>query len=377
MRTHGISIIFADGLGFHYLDNEEVRKSMYETFPSVIPLQTVLGYSAGAIPSIWTSNFPAIHGYWNEWMLRSDYKPRIISINHSAWILTSLPLLGIKKIQQLLNGYSGVSVSTPMSLRRYFQNRKIDFRQPFMLREPRSVFSVFEDSGIELCYSLGKAESIAPLAGSADVDVFFLDEIDGLGHRYGPSSETVIRRILDILKITRKIVKRSKIAFLFSDHGMCPVKSTVDLMAELRKLRARYGKDYLAFFESTMVRFWFFSNWAKEEINTCLSKLRLGHFLDPLETKNLGLNFTGNMYGDMIYLVEPSLEIVPSFFNPALRNFHKGMHGYSIESKYSHAILAATCRLSQKKGTILDICPTILDMMNINPPEEWKGATLA
>ena len=46
---------------------------------------------------------------------------------------------------------------------------------------------------------------------------------------------------------------------LFSDHGMTDVAAEVDLMAVIDATGLRFGRDYVAMYDSTMARFWLLS----------------------------------------------------------------------------------------------------------------------
>ena len=52
---------------------------------------------------------------------------------------------------------------------------------------------------------------------------------------------------------------------LFSDHGMTPVTDRFDLVGAIDELGFSMPKDYLAVYDSTMARFWFFNPEARSE----------------------------------------------------------------------------------------------------------------
>src|SRR6266404_7028708 len=54
--------VLIDALGWHYLQG---REFLNDLLPYRYPLQTVLGFSSGAIPTILTGTSPAEHGHWN------------------------------------------------------------------------------------------------------------------------------------------------------------------------------------------------------------------------------------------------------------------------------------------------------------------------
>ena len=55
-------VVLIDALGWEYVRN---REFLNDVLPYRTPLQTVLGFSSGAIPTILTGAMPERHGHWN------------------------------------------------------------------------------------------------------------------------------------------------------------------------------------------------------------------------------------------------------------------------------------------------------------------------
>src|SRR4051812_20868789 len=81
--------ILIDALGWKYINN---RPFLNELLPYRSPLQTVLGFSSGAIPTILTGEWPSVTGHWNLlyydpagspfwWLKYFQFLPDII-LNH-------------------------------------------------------------------------------------------------------------------------------------------------------------------------------------------------------------------------------------------------------------------------------------------------------
>ena len=96
---------------------------------------------------------------------------------------------------------------------------------------------------------------------------------------------------------------------IFSDHGMCDTVGTIDLISIVEKADLVYGKDYVAMYDSTMARFWFMNEEAKEEIEKIPEKnLHKSTWMDALLSK-----FTGgakSKYNDEIRNLELGLKIL-------------------------------------------------------------------
>ena len=107
---------------------------------------------------------------------------------------------------------------------------------------------------------------------------------------------------------------------------MSKVYNTIDILQDLSQLKSRMYTDYVAFVDSTMIRFWFFTKLAKQEICELLKQIKCGHILTDLE-KNLLKVPLDLKYGEIIYVVDEGNIIHPCFFHS--RSFVKGMHGYA------------------------------------------------
>ena len=370
--------ILADGLGYHYLNNNLIGKSFKRNFQTTIPMRSILGYSAGILPSIWTSSYPEDHGNWAEWMIKSDYSPQPVKINYLKWIATCLTFYSVKRIQQILGKVSSLKPSIPGPIKKVFLDKSIDVSRPFVSKNPPSFFTILDENEVSYYYSFcPKIEDInLPSNNSYELLVFYLGEFDGLGHTYGPNSSVTINRILDFLDTIKVLKKKCKLLCVFSDHGMFPVKARVNLLAKLEKLKLNLGTDYLVFLDATMARFWFFSDKAEKKVIPTLSQLSSGKILNCDELKTNGLNFKTDSYGEKIFLFKPSIEVYPNFFHPIYKNWFKGLHGYEPSAKNSYGLFATTFILKSKRGSLLDISPSILKRLEISSAKEWKGKSL-
>src|SRR6185436_3996712 len=85
--------------------------------------------------------------------------------------------------------------------------------------------------------------------------------------------------------------------YLVSDHGMVDVRSTVDVMGRLVRLPVRWPRDYLAFFDSTMARFWWKGEPGRSAVMNALAAEPGGRWLGDGELGQLGALFPGREYG--------------------------------------------------------------------------------
>ena len=144
----------------------------------------------------------------------------------------------------------------------------------------------------------------------------------------------------------------------------------------MKKIPTIIEKDYLVFLDSTMARFWFFSESARRLIIELLSHIGGGHVLTQEEKDRYHLNYPHNKFGDLIFLVDPGVLIFPNFY----QNRHpvKGMHGYAPETPEQQSLLLIS---SPRVNTPVEITqpidmrrvfPTILDLLDLPVPRGCK-----
>lgn len=208
---------------------------------------------------------------------------------------------------------------------------------------------------------------------------FHIGDLDQFGHKYGPESVEIKEVLKRIDKGIEYIFKISKNRFeevhlvIMGDHGMMKVKRHLDILSELKTLTVKLEKDYLVFLDSTMARFWFFSDKAERLIVNLLGNMKGGHIITQDERDRYHLNYSHNKFGDVIFLVNPGVLILPNFYQN--KKPVKGMHGYAPETpEQQSALLIHSSKVNEPKrfGDPVDmrrVFPTILDLLDIPIPE--------
>jgi hypothetical protein len=353
-------VVLIDALGWELIKE---RKFLNDWLPIRRPLETVLGFSSGAIPTILTGVTPSQHRHWNLfyydpktspfwWMRYFSFLPqRIIDNRYTRKIIKELGrrFLGLgKQFECCVN---------PVYLP-YFNwvEKKNIYASGGIIGAP-SIFDDLERDGtpyrVYSYYHLTDAQIIDQTVKdlrTSDAEFFFvyLSEMDMYLHMNCGDSEKIQSKLdwyesqlSKVFSEAKQIDSDAKFV-ICSDHGMTPVTKKFDLVSEIETLGLKLREDYLSVYDSTMARFWFFNESAKTKLTTLLNKLECGRILPPSELQKLGLGFDDNRFGDMIFLLKPGWLIAKSDFNgggwePA------GMHGYHPDDPYSDAIFLSNC----------------------------------
>ena len=137
---------------------------------------------------------------------------------------------------------------------------------------------------------------------------------------------------------------------VFSDHGMTPLKGTVDAPSALSKTGLAWGEDYAAAIDSTMARFW----WLKPESEAAVRRAFEGfpgHWLDEDELRRNGIWRADHKFGDAIFLADPGIQFCPSDMGVKPLN---GMHGYDPGDEDSLACCLSTAEIPEGVGRVCD-----------------------
>ncbi len=343
-----VTLVFLiDALGWEIAEHFGFESG---SMPRRGPLGTVLGYSSAAIPSLLSGTRPADHGSWAmfrrtgsggsfsflrglpplphalEWRARrlirrwNDRRRRV----SSYYDLYEIPLhvLGRFDVAQKGNPFEpgGLARETVFD---WMHRKGVSYR----LWDYRSDESA----------NLEAAESVLA-QGRHDVVFVYTAELDALMHRVGIFHEAVgarLERYARFLAAMRETARSRDVDLsivVLSDHGMTDVVETVDVWGALSARGLRLGRDYLAFLDSTMARFW---DGARSEDVAAEAFGARGRRLSDDELASLGCLFPGREYGESVFLADPGVLIVPSFMGASRI---AAMHGYHPEDRFSKGV---------------------------------------
>ena len=324
-----------------------------DLFPVRRELGTVLGYSSAAIPSLLSGARPVEHGAWAMFKLAGE-RGRFTGWRWLPPLPHALDWRARRLVRRWMTRGSGVGAYYDLYEIPAHLLHRFDLAQtgdPFspggLSRE--TVFDWMRARGVRYRlwdYRTGEAENFAAaeaaLAGDAQVLFVYTAELDALMHRVGIFDESVgvrLGRYRVFLEGMARAARARDVdlsAVLLSDHGMTNVHATADPWGGMKARGLRLGRDYLAFFDSTMARLW-----GDEHAASALSETLAGagRRLGEDELRALGCHFPGGEYGNAVFLVDPGVLIVPSFMGSRAI---AAMHGYHPDDAFSRGCFMST-----------------------------------
>jgi hypothetical protein len=350
-----MAVLFVDALGWRLASS---RADFAAPLPNRREIATILGFSAGALPTAFSGRLPREHGRWLMYRRAAGGHTPFAGFERLRWLPRRLR--GSWRLSQWLtrqvarrgvHGYFNLYEVPRDELASFDLAEKADIFAPGGLGVD-TLWDALERRRIRWRgwnWRTPEAESLARMLESiagGDEEFLFLytADLDALLHREGSSGEGVRAR-LDrydawIREAFASAARRGRPLWLYvcSDHGMVDVTAFVDVMARLEKLSVRRGRDYVAFYDSTMARFWWLREGAREAVREALAAEPKGRWLEREELVREGADFAAREYGDDMFLLAPGALLLPSFMGTAPV---AAMHGYDAAHPDMTAFLAS------------------------------------
>jgi predicted AlkP superfamily pyrophosphatase or phosphodiesterase len=347
--------VLVDALGWRLLENCDF---LSQRLPYRQPVRTVLGFSSGAIPIILTGAPPAETGHWNlyyydpagspfRWLSPLRFLPdSVLNLRFCRKLITEtcrrtlgLGLLFECQVSPRLLPYFNFLDSHGIYQAGGITGAETIFDRMAERGRPYRVYTYLDGTDSELVErAFGDLHR-----GAACFYFVYLSELDAFLHLYSGDRRELRRKLAECAGGLERLFAAALDAnpetnlAVFSDHGMTPVRHRVDLVREINALGFRMPEDYLAVYDSTMARFWFFRGKVREAIAGCLAQLPCGRLLDDEELRRMGVFFADRRYGELIFLLHPGWLLASS-------DFHRGdwqpagMHGYHPDDPDSDAV---------------------------------------
>ncbi len=390
-------VFFVDALGW-----EIVRDS--DCFTSIAPhrwrQRTVLGYSCAAQPTILTGKLPSEHGHWGMFYRAECSEMRSLRVFGLIPPMISYHYRfrrQVLKWHRRRSGFSGYYNLYRVPWRLFGQFDLIEKRDIYapggfvdidapgparMPEAPATVSSIFDELAARSIpwrswsWKDGFDQGFAELEASFHEDdrpafaLHYTPYIDGFLHGHVGDEEAVAgavrkveEKILHAVEAAREVYDEVDVV-LFSDHGMAETVGSHDVMATVARLGLAEGRDYLAFYDSTMARFWFENPRAERAVRAALGELDCGAFLTDAGLRREGVYFEDHRFGELIFLMNPGELIVPSYMGGRAP---RGMHGFSPDHEDSYAVLMSSFDVSPAPEHIRDSFSVMMKAVGLQP----------
>ncbi|HEY3755945.1 MAG TPA: alkaline phosphatase family protein [Opitutaceae bacterium] len=346
--------VFIDACGWEIIKNDPF---LSELAPHRRSLRSVFGYSSACVPSILAGRWPVDHRNWCYFVYDPEHSPfrRLRSLRWLPRAITS---------RRIFRRYLSKALKVHLKFRGYFDLYNIPFEHiaDFDFSEKKSPLqpggmnrgpNLFDELvAREIPYHVSdparterqNLDALLADVRSERVDYAFLywPDLDGLLHRVGNDSAEVPAKLRSYEPWLRELMKTAREHYgevqlnVFSDHGMANCDRLLDLRARVDTLGLRLGRDYSVVYDSTMARFWFFTATARQAVETCLAGVPEGRVIPDAELEAMGTLFPDRYFGELIFLVEQGVLIVPSHMG---ERPIRAMHGYHPDDAHSFASL--------------------------------------
>lgn len=346
--------IFVDACGWEIIKDDPFAR---EFAPNRKRLNSVFGYSSACVPSILSGRWPDEHRNWCYFVYNPKSSP-FKSLRLLHWLPEKITS------RRIFRRWLSKFVKVQLSFRGYFDLYNIPFKhialydftekknplQPGGMNRGPNIFDFLEKRNITYHVSApqkNEQQNLRALmsdikAEKIDFAFLYWPALDGLLHSVGNQAPLVPEKlrgyeasIQELLTAAGKHYAEIRL-YIFSDHGMANCDELIDLKSKIEPLPLRIGKDYAVVYDSTMARFWFFNERARGEIIGTLKTISKGRILPDAELKSLRAYFPDYYFGELIFLVNEGVLIVPSHMG---ERPIRGMHGYHPEAKHSYAML--------------------------------------
>ncbi len=346
--------IMVDACGWEIVKNDPFLKNVA---PHRTKLESVFGYSSTCVPSIVSGRWPDEHRNWCYFVHDPERSP-FRFLRWLRWLpkavtsrrIVRRALTRLVKSKLGFKGYFDLYNIPFEHIDRFDFTEKKSPLQAGGMNRGSNIFDRLKEGGIPHFVSdpdRSEEENRAALEselGSGEIDFAFMywAGLDGLLHRVGNDSSEVPAKLRHYERWISDLAEKAKERYdevklyVFSDHGMANCDEHLDLKAVIEALPLRFGKDYAVVYDSTMARFWFFNEAARDQITAALGNVPEGRIMPTEELKRLRAHFEDGQFGELIFLVREGVLIVPSHMG---ERPIRAMHGYHPEDAHSYAAL--------------------------------------
>lgn len=348
--------MFIDAMGWEVLKDKEFLPELMQYRK---PVGMQFGYSCTAVPTILTGERPDTHKHLSFYYYNPEESPFKMFKNLGLHYLPSVIMdrwrvrHQLSKIVAKVYQFTGYfeMYAMPFNRLHYFDYiEKSDMFIPGGLSPTPNLADLLVSNNVPYSISnwrLSEEENINAMiqkVKEGDIRFAFLytAAMDGLLHQVTKDGKEIQIKLNWYADRIKKLVETIKAnyenfsLYLISDHGMTTLSGTEDVKKVVESLGYEFGKDYVAVYDSTMARFWFFDDAAKDAILKVLKEIPRSSILSEEYLKKHGVFFEDNMFGEVFLLMDPGVQIEPCDMG---RKALPGMHGFAPEHPDSMAAI--------------------------------------
>ena len=344
------AFVFIDALGWRQVEKYDFLRDL---LPNRRKIEMQFGYSCTAIPTILTGKRPSEHGH----LAFYDYAPEKSPFKRMRFLAPFLRPRSfwrrgrvrhqLSKLIKRLYGFTGYFQLYGVPIERLPKLdycEKKDLFVPGGLAPVKNLADVWGEQGLRYLISdwrLPESENFRIAAdafrsGAVDRAFVYSAAFDALQHDNVGRDDVLrpkVEKYADTIRALHAALVEGGRPFeltVFSDHGMTPLRGTVDAPSALAKAGLSWGEDYASAIDSTMARFWWLGadDAAKAAVASKVKSAMSGfpgHWLTEGEMRRNGIWRDDHKFGDAVFLADPGVQFCPSDMGVKPLN---GMHGY-------------------------------------------------
>ena len=321
------AFVFVDALGWEQVEKYDFLKDL---LPHRRKIEMQFGYSCTAIPTILTGKRPDEHGH----------------LAFYDWAPGKSPFRKMRFLAPLLRPRS------------FWRRGRVRHQLSKLIKKLYGFTGYFQLYGVPVERLAENFRRASELFRKGEVDRAFVYSaaFDALQHD-NVGRDEVLRPKVDKYAGTIRSLYDALVAggrpfelTVFSDHGMTPLRGTVDAPAALAKTGLVWGEDYASAIDSTMARFWWLKDGAKEKVREAFAAFP-GHWLGEDEKRRHGIWREDGKFGDDIFLADAGVQFCPSDMGVKPLN---GMHGFDPSDKDSCAAWLSTVPVPDSVTRVCD-----------------------
>ena len=375
--------IMVDACGWEIVKNDPFAERFA---PHRHRLDSVFGYSSACVPSILSGRWPVEHRNWCYFVYDPKNSP-FKSLRGFRWIPKAI------SGRRIFRRYLTKLVKRQLNFKGYFDLYNIPFQhislydftekksplKPGGMNKGPNIFDFLTRRHIPYFVSdpdrteEQNLEALREAIATEDIDFAFMywPGLDGLLHMVGNQSPEIPNKlriydhwISELLDKARNHYKEVRL-YIFSDHGMANCDEHLDLKKVIDGLPLQMERDYAVVYDSTMARFWFFNERARDLVTRRLETVPQGRILPDEELASMKALFEDRYFGELIFLVKEGVLIVPSHMG---ERPIRAMHGYHPADKHSYATL---CTNQENLPVPVRAIPEIFKLMTMESEEAF------